>query len=269
MLSVDYEARESYETAKGPFFITYKSIIIGLWILSMVFEAKGIVLLLQWMLTYPTSKDGSDAVEECDEDGDVKFKIKAVMFNQRVMIGLMTLARFVMLWVLSIVGTSLLLKQTSYMGLVMDAVSLVFVIEIAGILYTQGIRPKAHEEISEHIDPMPVNLLGPKFLTEDASLQDVLWLLFAMSVVALIMYEYQTTTVIPLYDALECVCVVKGEKCREASLFDYDYWYKYWKETTPQIFKDIATLKATVSFTQKQSFGTLLAKSAQKVHLGM
>merc|ERR1719247_1155213 len=64
MLSVDYTAREDYATAKGSFFITYKSIIIGLWILSMVFEAKGIVLLLQWMLTYPASKDGSDAVEE-------------------------------------------------------------------------------------------------------------------------------------------------------------------------------------------------------------
>merc|ERR1719428_859667 len=212
----------------------------------MTFEAKGIVLLLQWMLTYPASKDGSDAVEEYEDNGDTKFKIKSVMFNQRVMVGLMTLARFVMLWVLSIVGTSLLLKQTSYMGLVMDAVSLVFVIEIAGILYTQGIRPKAQVEIAEHIDPMPVKLLGPKALVEDASLQDVLWLLFAIAAVAFIMYEYQTTTVIPLYDALECVCLVKGEKCREATLFDYDYWYEYWHKTTPQIFQDIAKLKASV-----------------------
>eukprot|EP00747_Dinoflagellata_sp_TGD_P105826 gnl/TRDRNA2_/TRDRNA2_169668_c1_seq4.p1 gnl/TRDRNA2_/TRDRNA2_169668_c1~~gnl/TRDRNA2_/TRDRNA2_169668_c1_seq4.p1 ORF type:complete len:584 (-),score=105.41 gnl/TRDRNA2_/TRDRNA2_169668_c1_seq4:105-1856(-) len=265
MLAVDYEARKDYENAKGTFFITYKSIIIGLWILAMVFEAKGITLLLQWMITYPSpkNKDGSDCVEEYDDNGDVKFKIKSVMFNQRVLFGLMILARFVMLWVLSIVGTSLLLKQTSYMGLVMDAVSLVFVIEIAGILYTQGIRPKAQTEIADHIDPMPVKLLGPKSLTDDASLQDVLWLLFAFAVVGWIMYEYQTTTVIPLYDALECTCVVKGDKCREANKFDYDYWYEYWKVTTPQIFKDIAKLKASVSFAQKRSFGGLLSKSAQ------
>merc|ERR1719327_937351 len=100
------------------------------------------------------------------------------------MIAFLTLCRFVMLWVLSIVGTSLLLKQTSDMGLVMDAVSLVFVIEIAGILYTQGIRPKAQSEIADYIDPMPVKLLGPKCLTDDASFQDVVWLLFAATIVA-------------------------------------------------------------------------------------
>eukprot|EP00747_Dinoflagellata_sp_TGD_P092184 gnl/TRDRNA2_/TRDRNA2_165316_c0_seq1.p1 gnl/TRDRNA2_/TRDRNA2_165316_c0~~gnl/TRDRNA2_/TRDRNA2_165316_c0_seq1.p1 ORF type:complete len:553 (+),score=124.16 gnl/TRDRNA2_/TRDRNA2_165316_c0_seq1:223-1659(+) len=266
MLSVDYEARRDYETAKGSFFITYKSIIIGLWILSMVFEAKGIILLFQWLATYATSRDGSDAVEEYDDDGDVKFKINAVQSGQRTMIAFITICRLVMLFVLSIVGTSLLLKQTSYMGLVMDAVSLVFVLEIACILYTQGIRPKAQEEIAEHVDPMEVKLIGPEFLKKDASLQDILWMVLTCVLVLVVMYEYQTMTVIPLYDALECVCLVKGEKCLEANLFDYDYWYEYWHKTTPQIFKDIAKLKASIgsaSLTQQQTFGSMLASAAQ------
>eukprot|EP00747_Dinoflagellata_sp_TGD_P193022 gnl/TRDRNA2_/TRDRNA2_58673_c0_seq1.p1 gnl/TRDRNA2_/TRDRNA2_58673_c0~~gnl/TRDRNA2_/TRDRNA2_58673_c0_seq1.p1 ORF type:complete len:572 (+),score=129.08 gnl/TRDRNA2_/TRDRNA2_58673_c0_seq1:97-1812(+) len=269
MLAVDYEARKNYEEAKGTFFITYKCIIIGLWILAMVFEFKGIVLLLQFLATFASSKDGSDAVEEVEENGEVMYKIKSMMSGQRAMIGFITFCRFVMLWVLSIVGTSLLLKQTSYMGLVMDAVSLVFVIEIAGILYSQGIRPKAQEEVVDHIHPMPVDLLGPEFLTKDASLQDVLWLIFAFTVVAIIMYNYQTKTVLPLYDALECTCVVKGERCREARVFDYDYWFEYWHKTTPQIFKDVAKLKeeARAAFVQRHSFSTLLQKAAHKVNL--
>merc|ERR1719174_2350260 len=119
MLSVDFEARRDYEIAKGPFFITYKSLIIGLWILSMVFEAKGIVLLINFLISYASSKDGSDAVEEYDDNGDMKYKINSMMSGQRIMIAFVTFARMVMLMVLSIVGTSLLLKQTSYMGLVM------------------------------------------------------------------------------------------------------------------------------------------------------
>jgi hypothetical protein len=48
-------------------------------------------------------------------------------------------------------------------------------------------------------------------------------------------------------------------------MFDYDYWYEYWKETVPAVFQDIEKLKASASasFIQKQSFGSLLAKSAQ------
>merc|ERR1719161_1087554 len=129
------------------------------------------------MITFPApkNKDASDCVEEYKDGEDTKFKINAITFVNRIAFGGVIIARFLMLWVLAIVGNSLLLKQTSYMGLVMDAVSLVFVIEIASILYTQGIRPKAQSEIAECIDPMPVQVLGPKFLTEDASLQDVLW----------------------------------------------------------------------------------------------
>jgi hypothetical protein len=273
LLSVDYTARQDYETAKGYFFITYKTIIITLWILAMVFEAKGILLQVQWMITFPApkNKDGSDCVEEYKDGEDTKFKITSITFVNRVAFGAVIVARFLMLWILAVVGNSLLLKQTSYMGLVMDAVSLVFVIEIASILYTQGIRPKAQSEIADYIDPMPVHVLGPKFLTEDASLQDVIWLVVAAIMVFNLMYGYQTQMVLPLYDALECTCLVEGDKCHEAHAFDYDYWYEYWKITVPEIFQQVNAMrtianKVPPSLVQKQSFGALLAKSAQALH---
>eukprot|EP00747_Dinoflagellata_sp_TGD_P212520 gnl/TRDRNA2_/TRDRNA2_85607_c1_seq1.p1 gnl/TRDRNA2_/TRDRNA2_85607_c1~~gnl/TRDRNA2_/TRDRNA2_85607_c1_seq1.p1 ORF type:complete len:561 (+),score=120.88 gnl/TRDRNA2_/TRDRNA2_85607_c1_seq1:247-1683(+) len=265
MLSVDYEARRDYEMAQGPFFIMYKSFVVALWILSMVYEAKGLILIFNFLIVYPSSQDGSDAVEEYENDGSVKYKINKMQGGQRAMITFLTVCRLAMLAVLSVVGTSLLLKQISYMGLVMDAVSLVFVLDIATILYSQAVRPKAQSEIADNVDPMQVRLLAPDMLRKNPALQDVLWLVVVVVIVAVIMTHYQIATVLPLYDALECTCVVKGESCREARLFDYDYWYEYWHKGTPQIFRDVAKLKAEASLIQQSTFGKQLLKAAKSI----
>eukprot|EP00747_Dinoflagellata_sp_TGD_P145731 gnl/TRDRNA2_/TRDRNA2_176614_c7_seq26.p1 gnl/TRDRNA2_/TRDRNA2_176614_c7~~gnl/TRDRNA2_/TRDRNA2_176614_c7_seq26.p1 ORF type:complete len:596 (+),score=133.39 gnl/TRDRNA2_/TRDRNA2_176614_c7_seq26:98-1789(+) len=265
MLSVDYEARQDYEMAQTPFHITYKSLIIFLWILAMCVEAKGLVLLANLLLVVEISKDGTDAVEEDGDGDDIKYSITKMMQNERMIIGFFTFCRAVMLMVLSKVGTELLLKQNGYIDLVMDAVSLVFVMEISGILYTQAIRPKAQQEINDHVEPMPVEPLGPESFKKNPALQDIFWLCFVGALVAYIMYDFLHTTVKPLYDALECTCLVRGETCREAELFSYDYWYEYWHKTTPGIFRDVAKLKAQErgSFIQPKTFGNLLQKAAR------
>eukprot|EP00747_Dinoflagellata_sp_TGD_P145716 gnl/TRDRNA2_/TRDRNA2_176614_c7_seq1.p1 gnl/TRDRNA2_/TRDRNA2_176614_c7~~gnl/TRDRNA2_/TRDRNA2_176614_c7_seq1.p1 ORF type:complete len:611 (+),score=145.72 gnl/TRDRNA2_/TRDRNA2_176614_c7_seq1:83-1834(+) len=265
MLSVDYEARQDYEMAQTPFHITYKSLIIFLWILAMCVEAKGLVLLANLLLVVEISKDGTDAVEEDGDGDDIKYSITKMMQNERMIIGFFTFCRAVMLMVLSKVGTELLLKQNGYIDLVMDAVSLVFVMEISGILYTQAIRPKAQQEINDHVEPMPVEPLGPESFKKNPALQDIFWIFVVVALVAYVMSEYIQTTVKPLYDALECTCVQKGEKCREAQLFNYDYWYEYWHKTTPGIFRDIAKLKAEErgSLIQPKTFGNLLQQAAK------
>eukprot|EP00747_Dinoflagellata_sp_TGD_P056188 gnl/TRDRNA2_/TRDRNA2_149958_c0_seq1.p1 gnl/TRDRNA2_/TRDRNA2_149958_c0~~gnl/TRDRNA2_/TRDRNA2_149958_c0_seq1.p1 ORF type:complete len:428 (+),score=61.63 gnl/TRDRNA2_/TRDRNA2_149958_c0_seq1:133-1284(+) len=247
LLAVDYEARQRYEDVQGRFFIVYKSLVIGIWILAMVYEARFIFLTFNWVLVYPHSEDGSDAVEKHDENGTVKFTIHKTTMSIRLMVAAMTAARFVMLTVLAVVGTTLLLRSTSYMSIIMDGVALVFILEIATLLYTQVVRLKAQEEMDLHVDPMPVEhtAMCPEFLRKSAGLQDVFLLGLVFLIVILVMYFYYTETVEPLYDALQCTCVTKGRNCREAQLFDYDFWYEYWNKTTPAIFHDIDRIKAS------------------------
>eukprot|EP00747_Dinoflagellata_sp_TGD_P063194 gnl/TRDRNA2_/TRDRNA2_153343_c0_seq4.p1 gnl/TRDRNA2_/TRDRNA2_153343_c0~~gnl/TRDRNA2_/TRDRNA2_153343_c0_seq4.p1 ORF type:complete len:669 (-),score=111.14 gnl/TRDRNA2_/TRDRNA2_153343_c0_seq4:126-2021(-) len=248
LLAVDYKARENYEDAQTPFFITYKSMIVTLWILAMVYEGRQILLILNWVIVHPHSKDGKDAVLEREVKGDeeitVKYAIRKVQMSQRVMIAVLTVARLLMVLVLAIVGTTLLLRSTSYMDIILDGVALVFVLDIASILYSQAVRPKAQEEISVHIDPMEVRLLAPEFLRRSAGCQDILWLLVVAVIVTIVMWSHFHNVVLPLYDALECTCLSEGKKCREAQLFDYEFWYEYWHKTTPAIFHDVDRLKA-------------------------
>merc|ERR1719321_535957 len=102
----------------------------------------------------------------------------------------LTVLRLLMLFVLAIVGTSLLLRSTSDMTLIMDGVALVFVLDIASILYAQAIRPKSREEIQNYVDPMEVRLLAPDFLKKQPALQDLLWLLLVFGIVAAVMWWY-------------------------------------------------------------------------------
>merc|ERR1719379_1962762 len=146
----------------------------------MIYEARGILLILNWIIVYPRSEDGSDAVEEYQDGEDVKYKINKVQSGQLAAMGVLTVIRLVMLAVLTVVGTSLLLRSTSYMTLIMDGVALVFVLDIASILYAQAVRPKAQEEIQDHVDPMEVRLLGPDTLKKQPALQDMLWLLLVL-----------------------------------------------------------------------------------------
>jgi hypothetical protein len=244
MLTVDYSARQDYEESLTPFFILYKYLLIFMWLLAMVYETKNILLILNWAIVYPrASDDGSDAVEEYEDHGDLKYKITKVQTGQRVMIVTLTILRLLMLLVLSMVGTTLLLRSTSYMTLIMDGVALVFVLDIASILYAQAVRKKSQEELSDHVDPMEVAIIAPAFLKRHPAFQDALWLLFTFVLVAVIMVVYYAATVEKLYDALQCTCLSQGKNCREANTFDYDFWHKYWKTTTPAIFKDVDQIR--------------------------
>merc|ERR1719161_2665658 len=151
MLTVDYEANELFALSKTGIFQIYKTIIIGLWALQMLQELKDVTQGLTWCMRFPSDSDmtkkGEEPVKsETNEDGDTKYIIQGITSGHRMAVGLLNVLRFILASVLTLVGISYLLKGTDYIGLLMDAVALVFIIEIANILYNQVLRPEIREQ---------------------------------------------------------------------------------------------------------------------------
>ena len=244
-LVVDYGARLSYERTQAPLFKVFLFIVLSLWFLSMVFELKGLIVVFSWIRAFPSSADfpeGEDVLEEKDGD-DLTYAIRGIEDSHRRQVLFLSVIRLSMLGVLTIVGTSLLLKSPSYMNLVMDAVSLVFVLEIAGIIYCQVLRPQIRSQV-ESLMPMSVKMAGWEWLNRHPALLDLVWLLSLMAVVAVVMFFHYEYTVEPLYEALKCTCLKVGDRCHEAQAFDYEFWYDYWKVKTPEIFKSVKELRS-------------------------
>merc|ERR1719150_3473926 len=112
---------------------------------------------LTWAIRFPDAGQfGENAVKmHQDAEGSLKFTIQGITMGHRCFVGLLCIARLAMTGILLFVGVNYLLKQTSYIDLIMDAVALGFVMEISRILYAQVL----HEEIREQceaLDPMIV-----------------------------------------------------------------------------------------------------------------
>merc|ERR1740121_602129 len=153
-----------------------------------------------------------------------------------------TLLRCLMLGVLSMVGTSLLLQSPEFMSLIFDAVSLVFVLEVSGLFYEQVLRPSVRDQTG-NIRPPTVPKIGLSYLTQRPGLEDFLWLVAVVVTAIIIMQGYYGMSVQPMGEALMCTCLSEGEHCEEANKFGFDFWYDYWKNQTPQVFKDVKVLK--------------------------
>lgn len=251
-LAVDYDARQSYEMSKTSLFRFFLFIVLSIWTLSMVYEFKQIVIVFTWVKTFPSSKEFSpgEAVTEIKEDdGSVTYEIRGIDPGHRTIVCFITILRTIMLLILSWVGMSLLLKSTSYMDLVMDAVGLVFILEIAGLLYTQILRPQIREQ-TESLKPMVIQAAGWDWLNRRPALLDLLWLSLVFIIVLTLMYFHYTTTVDPMYKALECACIGVGAGCREANQFSKVFWDNYWQVETPKVFADVEKLKGGAALLQ-------------------
>lgn len=141
------------------------------------------------------------------------------------------------------VGTSYILKTNVYTDLLMNGVTLFFVAEVASVLYNQVLREEIRDQC-EDIKPMKVAMFGLEWLNRRPALLDMACVIFLFGVVYVVLEWQMTTTVLPVYDSLECSCTSSGAKCVEANKFNKPFWDTYWMKTVPDVFKEIDKLKA-------------------------
>merc|ERR1719335_399659 len=113
----------------------------------------------------------------------------------------MLLCRTILASVLTITGVSFLLKATDYIGLLMDAVALVFIVEIANILYNQVLRPEIREQ-TEGLSAMTVPMFGIDALNKRPALVDLICLICVILATIAVLDNWNKTAVYPIYNAL-------------------------------------------------------------------
>merc|ERR1719265_1590163 len=246
LLEVDYQARQDYELSQTGNFMLYKGVILYLWLLAMLVEFREIAMIGTLCLKYPDAEQfGDDQVLEEQDPADpeeTRYRIQGITSGHRSAMKLLTFSRFAMTAVLTYVGGVFLMKQTDYIDLLLDGVALIFIVEIASVLYEQTLRDDVRAQ-TEDIYPIKVEMYGIEWLNRQPGLVDIVSI---MSLVALcygIIYLHRSTIVQPVYDALDCTCRTRGDKCVEAQKFDFDFWHNYWQVVVPGVFANIEKLK--------------------------
>jgi len=251
LLEVDYKAVSDYEKGRNSYlFMTYKSIIILMFVLCMFVELKDIILVFSWVLTFPSEEQveaqGEDAVhEEHDADGKVsKYIIHGITKQHRMLVGVITLTRFVLGIFLTWVGTVFLLMDTDYVNLLLNGVGLIFVIEIANCLYGQLLDLELREQC-ENSDPFSVSMgfMWKICWFKNPAVRDLMHLVIILAVLIGGMYLHYIHIARPLSTALECTCLTRGDKCYEAQAFDKSFWEGYWANTVPEVFASVEHMK--------------------------
>jgi hypothetical protein len=225
----------------------FKSVILFMWLLAMLVEFREITMIGTLVMNYPDAEQfGDDAViEEVDpaDPEDVRYRIQGITSGHRTGMRFLILLRAFMTAVLTWVGTTFLLKQVDYIDLMLDGVALIFIVEVASLLYEQVLRDEVRDQ-TEDIFPMKVVMYGIEWLNRRPALVDIICVFALVAGTYGIMMNHRKTIVDPVYEALDCTCRTRGDKCMEAQKFDYDFWYDYWKNVVPGVFTEVAKLKA-------------------------
>jgi len=260
LLEVDYDAREDYEIAQTPVFLIYKTCIIFLWLLLIVSQVRAVFAVVTWVLQIPIKDDASD--EDAAKDGtetdwgpkpQAKLnrrrsalrndEIQSIAWSHRISLILVTFVRISMLLILLYVGLMFLGRQTDYIGLLLDGVALIFIVEVEEILYTRVLRQDVRHEWEER-EPIILKKIG--FLAHRPDVTDTLWFVAVMLMAIAFLVYYTTFIVSPMYDALQCACLSEGQMCHEAHIFSKDFWDHYWQHDVPDSIEAINIFRTGV-----------------------
>jgi hypothetical protein len=251
LLSVDYKARQRYARAQTPLFMIYKGCIVGLWILLITSFFREVLKISHWVVSFP------EDIEHVEEDveatrpnalGKTKKRrdhlekvkgVNGISTTHRAVLIIVTMLRAVMLTILLYVGLSFLGRQTDYIGLLLDGVALIFIIEVAEIVYARVLREEVRALWGQS-DPMLVGRFYAFKYRPDVA--DMIWFVIVMAAATLYIWYYTKVLVDPLYESLECSCVVEGEKCLDAQRFSASFWDNYWRHVVPNSLEQIDTL---------------------------
>eukprot|EP00746_Dinoflagellata_sp_MGD_P019400 gnl/MRDRNA2_/MRDRNA2_145090_c0_seq1.p1 gnl/MRDRNA2_/MRDRNA2_145090_c0~~gnl/MRDRNA2_/MRDRNA2_145090_c0_seq1.p1 ORF type:complete len:643 (-),score=94.69 gnl/MRDRNA2_/MRDRNA2_145090_c0_seq1:127-2055(-) len=247
LLSVDYSARQEYELSKTVVFRSFKAVVLFLWLIAMLTDFREITMILTWCIKFPDAEQFGDeaVIEEADpaDPEDVRYRIQGIIRSHRLNVAALICIRGVMSVIILYVGTNYLLKQTDYVDLLLNGVALIFIVEIANVLYGQVLREEIRDQC-EDIFPMKAAMYGIDYLNRRPALVDIISVGVLLVIVYYVMDWHQQSIVRPVHDALECTCLSSGSTCYEAQKFGFDFWHTYWKDTVPAIFTAVASLKS-------------------------
>jgi hypothetical protein len=273
LLEVDYKARLRFARAKTTLFKVYKGFMVGIWILLIISTLRDVWLGFAWINGFPTEEIDFQAAMmktlerenlrlDKEREGDTEETVTGITTAHKIALYVINISRVCVLSVLLFVGLSFLGRNTDYIGLLLDGVALVWIVEIAEILYSKVIRVEARNTWMAQ-KPLIIRPFRTMKLSMHPALTDWIWLIVSVVGTVTYIWWYSTVVVEPLYDALECSCVGEGSNCHEAERFSKSFWDHYWRHDVPNSFEQIDKLKHSGA---AKAVGSLLRRSHHHNH---
>merc|ERR1719169_291512 len=104
----------------------------------------------------------------------------------------------------------------------MDGLALLFIAEIAAVLYSQVLREEVKDQ-TEDIKAIKVEMYGIDWLNRRPALIDLLVVIALVIATYLVMQWQLTSIVVPIHGSLQCACLSDGDTCAEAQKYNYDF----------------------------------------------
>eukprot|EP00929_Paragymnodinium_shiwhaense_P063217 TRINITY_DN31598_c0_g1_i1.p1 TRINITY_DN31598_c0_g1~~TRINITY_DN31598_c0_g1_i1.p1 ORF type:complete len:728 (-),score=153.67 TRINITY_DN31598_c0_g1_i1:256-2439(-) len=236
---------DSFHSADNMNFCVFQISVLLVFLISLFSEVKELVKQLQFLLAFPSTdpEDQDKALELDNETGTVR--IVSIAPQHRIVIAICWFFRMIIAVYIGWIGTAFLLADRDLLNLLLNAVALVFVLEIDELLYhaMASSSTKLDIEATEPIEfesPFGYSSLWRRFFSEWAAFT------FLVFLVVVFVFHHRYFTTKPILASLTCACEQEGEDCLDAFVFDKAWFDKYWLETLPAAHQTIAALKLKV-----------------------
>lgn len=233
---------ETFMEADTMQFVIFQYSVLMVFVIGLFSEVKELAKLIQLIIAFPDAdpKD-PEASLVCDEDTGT-CTIKAITKRERALIATMVGFRLLIAVYIGLLGTAFLLADKDYLNLLLNAVALVFVLEIDELLFNAmaSASTKRDIEMTE-----PIQFQSPFHVESRVRRIFNDWTAFGILVllVVLMVLHHQYFTTKPILASLTCACQQEGEDCLDAFVFDKTWFDAYWLDTLPKAHDAIAAMK--------------------------
>jgi len=244
VLEANYEAVDKYQGATSRLYVFFQSLIIMLWLLSLIDEWREILKFLEFLIVFPglDGKDKGGSIDAVNEDGEPTYTISGISKKHRAVLVSFYMIRVAVCFVLTQFGTNFLLIETNYLDLVLNSLALTFVLTIDSMLY--DLIEKDVKDSMERAKPIEFVTKMPKEGCLGYCLKKECWGLFLVPILSIcIVLRHSFQEQAPILTVLRCACTQEGEKCLDSSMYQAAWWKDYWSKVLPSAIHQIEALR--------------------------
>jgi len=245
VLEASYASVGAYQRATSGSYTFFLSLIIMLWLLSLIDEWRELLKYGEFLVQFPgltPGEKGGSVSQATEESDDVTWRITAISKRHRAILTVFYFIRVMVCIVLTQFGTHFLLVENNYLNLVLNSLALTFILTIDAMLFElieKDVKDQvANSKSLEFLTRLPAEGWGGYFLKKEC------WGLFLVPVVSVCLvlhYNFQRKT--PLLTVLRCACTQEGDKCLDSIQYNILWWKDYWAKVLPSAMHQIEALR--------------------------
>merc|ERR1719440_311020 len=133
ILEATYGTVNKYQRATSRLYVFFQSLIIMLWLLSLIDEWRELLKFIEFLIVFPgiNSQDNGGTVNKPkDEDGETTYTITGISKKHRALLALFFVIRVNVCGVLTQFGTWFLLTETDYLNLVLSSNNIASIVKM-------------------------------------------------------------------------------------------------------------------------------------------